>query len=108
MGTAIARHQRSACFSQEGGSPVRRVITDVLLSLGGVVLLLMVLAAIDPRVRDQFTWQSAARPTEEIVDVSARVRSTVIVAYRAAKEQTEEHTALAIFVVAGVVLLIFM
>ena len=63
---------------------------------------------IDPRVRDQFTWQSAARPTEEIVDVSTRVRATVNVAYRAAKEQTEEHTALAIFAVAGVVLLIFM
>jgi uncharacterized membrane protein len=84
------------------------VFTDVLLSLGGVVLLLMVLAAIDPRVRDQLTWQRAARPTEEFVDVSARIRATVTVAYRAAKDQTEEHTALAIFAVAGVVLLMFM
>jgi hypothetical protein len=87
---------------------VRRVITDTLLSLGGIVLLLIVLAAIDPRVREAFTLQTASRPTGELMDVSSRVRSTFNVAYRAAKEQTEEHTALAIFAVAGVVLLAFM
>jgi uncharacterized membrane protein len=87
---------------------VKRVFTDIVLAAGGVVLLLLVLAAIDPRVRDQFTWQNAARPTADFVDTGARVRATVNVAYRAAKEQTEEHTALAIFTVAGVVLLVFM
>ena len=87
---------------------MRRVFGDVLLCLGGVVLLLLVLAAIDPRVRDQFTWKSAAGPSEQFVDVGARIKTTATVAYRAAKEQTEEHTPLAIFAVVGIVLLVFM
>ncbi len=87
---------------------MRRLLTDFALFVAGVVLLLLVLAAIDPRVRDQFDWRTASRPTGEVLDAGARVRATAMVVYRAARDKTEEHTALSIFVVAGVVLLVFM
>ena len=87
---------------------MRRIFGDALMSAGAVVLLLLTLVAIDPRVRDQLAWRRAAQPSAQIEDAGARVRNVVTVAYQAARDQTEEHTALMIFVVAGVMLVLFM
>lgn len=77
-------------------------------SMGALVVLLLALTALDPRVRESLTWRNAERPSEEIMDASARVRNVATVTYRAARDQAEEHTALMFFAVAGGVLLIFM
>lgn len=87
---------------------MRRVIGDAVMSAGALALLLLTLVAIDPRVRDQAFSRHAAQSSEELLDTGARARAVATAMYQAAREQTEEHTALTIFVVAGVVLVVFM
>jgi hypothetical protein len=86
---------------------VRRAFTDILMSGAALVLLLLVLIAVDPRVRDQFSWHSV-RPATDLAYSGQRVRSMVTTIYVAARDQSLEHTALTMFVVSGIVLVLFM
>lgn len=84
---------------------MRRHLNDALISAGALSLLLVALVSIDDRVRDHVVRSvrdaSVSRITARVGDLG----STVI---EAGLEQSVAHAPLALFVVAAVVLVIFM
>jgi hypothetical protein len=82
----------------------------MLMSMGAVIALLLTLAAIDDRVREQLVLRmgTPARASAEIVDTSGQMRDLAGVVYEAVRDQSIEHAPMVTFVLAGVVFLIFM
>jgi hypothetical protein len=96
------------CCLEGRGDTLRRLLTDGLWSLCAGILLLFLLTALDPRVRDLFAWRTATRPTEDAIDAGKQIHYAITLTYRTARDQAEEHQALLFFTVAGGVLLLFM
>jgi len=88
---------------------VRRAVNDALISIVALTLLLVVLASVNERVRDEVSLRlNGARAQTELAGAAASVQHLAGVVVDAARDQTIEHAALAIFVVAAGVLTIFM
>ena len=88
---------------------MRRVIGEALMSMAALVILLTVLAAIDPRVREHV--KGVLRKDTLAADVSrmnADARSAVKVARWSAREHGLDHAALAVFVVVATGLVVAM
>jgi hypothetical protein len=87
----------------------KRAISEVLVSMGALCALIAMLAAFDPRVREQIALRvSAGQPAAQVASAEATVRNLATVMFVAARDQSIEHAPLVIFVVAASVLLGFM
>jgi hypothetical protein len=87
---------------------MRRQLRDGLISVGAVVILLLVLVAMDNRVRDQVSLRVVAHPAVELASAGRQVRDLTTVISEAARYQTIGHAPLLIFALAAMVLMLFM
>lgn len=88
---------------------IRRPFTGGLATAGGLLALLIGLAAIDDRVRDQIARTFTSRgPTAEITTVGARLNDIVLIAAQAARDQSIEHAPMVVFALAAVILVLLL
>ena len=87
---------------------MRRAFGEALVSAGALALLLLVLVAVDDRVREQVSLRIATRPSVQLASAGERVRDLTAVVVEAARDQSLEHAPLLIFVLAATVLVMFM
>src|SRR5438445_5006616 len=88
---------------------MRRPTSGGVTAGAGVAALIVGLAAIDDRVRDQFAMLIGGRgPTTEMIGVGARLESLVAVLAQAVRDQRMERAPLVIFALAALVLVLFM
>ena len=88
---------------------IRRFFGEAVISLAALSVLILTLAAFDPRVREQIALRlSPGRPSAQIADASAMVRDLTAVVVDAVRDGSIEHAPLVIFVLAATVLLLFM
>lgn len=88
---------------------IRRPFAGVLTSAGGLFALLIGLAVIDDRVKDQIALAFTSRgPTEEFATVGSRLNEIVLIAAQAVRDQSIEHAPLVIFALAAVILVLLM
>ncbi len=78
------------------------------MSAGVLAILLLALAAVDNRVREQIWLRFSARPAVELANVGERARDLATIVVQAARDQSIEHAPLLIFVLAATVLVLFM
>jgi hypothetical protein len=86
----------------------RKALGDALMSAGSVLILLMVLVAVDDRVRAAVWQKTTAAPSMELVSAGYQVQNIVHVVASAARDQSIEHAPLLIFALAAGVLTLFM
>jgi hypothetical protein len=86
----------------------RRTLGDALISTGAVMLLLLTLIAIDDRVREQVSLRFRTAPTTDLVTAGTHVRDLATVLFEAARDQSVSHAPLMVFVVAAMLLTLFM
>lgn len=88
----------------------RRAYGELLMSMGAVLALIVTLAAIDGRVREQVTLRlaSPARASTELAGASVQIRDLADVVFEAVHDQGIEHSTMVTFVLAGVILLCIM
>lgn len=87
----------------------KRAFGEALISVGSLGALIAMLAAFDPRVRQQIALRiSAGQPAAQVADAEATVRNLASVVFIAAREQSIEHAPLVIFVLLATVLFLFM
>ena len=87
---------------------MRRVFGDALMSAAAIGVVLIALTFIDERVRMQISQQIVAHPVSTLADSGARVRDLIGIVASAVRSQSLSNAPLAIFAVAGGVLLVFM
>jgi hypothetical protein len=88
---------------------MRRVIGEALMSMAALVILLTVLAAIDPRVRDHVTGVFRTHTlSADVARMNAEAHDAVTVARVTAREHGLDHAALAVFVVVATGLVVAM
>ena len=88
---------------------MRRTLYDALMSAGAILLLLVLLATFDGRVREQVAIRMGrTQSTATVVDVSGRVHDLAVSVIDVVREETELHATLMVFVLAATVLTILM
>ena len=87
---------------------MRRRFKETMLSIGALAIVLFTLVSVDEHVRAEFSLRMAAGPTALLANAGAQVSDLTHVVFVAARDQSIEHAPLVIFVVAAVVLLLFM
>jgi hypothetical protein len=78
------------------------------MSLGSVLVLLMILVAVDDRVRSEVWRTASAPPSVGLVSAGYQVESIVHVVAGAARTQSLAHAPMLIFALAAGVLTLFM
>jgi hypothetical protein len=87
----------------------RRALGETLISMAALCALVGLLAAFDPRVREQIAMRmSAGQPAAQVAGAGVMARNLATVVFLAARDQSIEHAPLVIFGVVAVVLLLFM
>ena len=88
---------------------MQRPFAGKLSAAGGLVALVIGLAAIDDRVRGHVVRLFDGRgPSPEITTLGAQLQSLVFVVIQAVKDQSIEHAPLVIFGLAATVLVLLM
>jgi hypothetical protein len=88
---------------------ITRTLSGAMTSIAGVCAVVVALAAIDSRVREQVTALASARaPSGELVTLTHRVQDLTFTVLQAVRDQSIEHAALTIFALGALVLLLFM
>jgi hypothetical protein len=88
---------------------MRRVIGEALISMTALVILLAVLAAIDPRVRDHVTGALRTDTlSADVARMNAEAHDAVKTVRWSAREHGLDHAALAVFVVVATGLVVAM
>ena len=87
---------------------MRRSLRELLLTIGAITILLMVLAFMDVRVREQLTRTTVTHPTAEAASLVARAHRGASIVAGVAREESRTHTLLLVFSVAATVLVVFM
>jgi hypothetical protein len=86
-----------------------RTLNGGMTSIAGICAVVVALAAIDARVRDQVSALASGRaPSGELVTLTERVKDLAFVVLQAVRDQSIEHAALTIFALGALVLLLFM
>jgi hypothetical protein len=85
-----------------------RVFREALMSAGTVVLLLLILIAVDDRVRDQVSRRIVSHPSVEVESLWRQIVGVTNVIASAARDQSLGHAPLLIFTLAAAVLVLFM
>jgi hypothetical protein len=87
----------------------KRAIGDALISVASLCALVALLATFDVQVRQQIMMRVGNdRPAVQVANAEATVRNLASVVFVAAREQSIEHAPLVIFVLAAIVLFLFM
>jgi hypothetical protein len=86
----------------------KRPFAGVFAAIGGVVALVVCLAAIDGDVREQVARLFRGGAPTEMATITADVRALGVVVFQAVSDQSIEHAPLVIFALAATVLLLFM
>jgi len=81
-----------------------RTLNGGMASIAGICAVVVALAAIDTRVRDQVS----ALASGEFVTITERLRDFAFAVLQAVRDQSIEHAALTIFALGALVLLLFM
>ena len=84
---------------------MKRVINDTLISIAAVAMLLVILVSVDQRARDHFVLTARSASLEQ---AGERITQAGTVLLAAAQEQSVENAPMTVFVVAGLLLFIFM
>jgi hypothetical protein len=88
---------------------IRRPFSGGLAAAGGMVALLIGLAAIDDRVRDQMTLAITRRgPTEEVANFGTQLQDMAAILAQAVRDQSIAHAPMVIFALAAMVLVLFL
>jgi hypothetical protein len=88
---------------------INRRFGDVLISIGALGSLLLLLAAFDPRMREQIALRlGSGDPGGQVAEAGATIRNLGLVVLDAIQSQSIEHAPLVIFVLAATVLVLFM
>ena len=88
---------------------IRRPFAGVWATAGGLCALLIGLAAIDERVREQIARTFTTRgPANEIATFGSRVNDMAMIAAQAMRDQSIEHAPLVIFALTAGILLVLM
>lgn len=88
---------------------LRSALGDVLVSAGALTILLITLAALDGRVREQVALRlNRARASTDLVLATTQIRDLAIVVFEAARDQSIERAPLVIFALVATVLVLFM
>ena len=88
---------------------IRRPFAGAWATAGGLCALLIGLAAIDERVREQIARAFASRgPADEIATFGSRVNDMAMIAAQAMRDQSIEHAPLVIFALTAGILLVLM
>ena len=88
---------------------LRSALGDRLVSTGALTILLLTLAALDGRVREQVALRlNRARASTDLVLATTQIRDLAIVVFEAARDQSIERAPLVIFALAATVLVLFM
>jgi hypothetical protein len=86
-----------------------RSLNGGVTSLAGICAVVVALAAIDSRVRDQVSAILSGRaPSGELVTITQGFESFAYTVLQAVRDQSIEHAALTIFALGAMVLLLFM
>jgi hypothetical protein len=93
---------------REGRPRMRRAFGEAMMSAATVALLLLVLVAVDDRVRSQLSLRLVSHPTEQLTTVGQHARDLTSVIAQAAHDQSLAHAPLLIFTLAATVLVLFM
>ena len=78
------------------------------MSVGTVMVLLLVLVAFDPRIREQVNRRAAAHPSQEAASVERQARNVAAAIASTARDTTRGHTQLLVFTLGAGVLVLFM
>jgi hypothetical protein len=90
-------------------STMSRPISGGVTAIGGVCALVIGLAAIDGRVREQLMQLASGRaPSGELVTAGERVQDLVLTMLQVVRDQSIEHAALTIFALGALVLVLVM
>ena len=88
---------------------IRRPFSGAFAAAGGMIALLIGLAAIDDRVRDQMTLAFARQgPTEEIANAGSRLQDMATIVAQAVRDQSIAHAPMVIFALVAMVLVLFL
>jgi hypothetical protein len=88
---------------------IHRRIGDALISVGALGALLALLAAFDPRVREQITLRiGTGRASADAAEAGATLQNLALLAFSALRDQSIEQAPLVIFVLAAFVQELFM
>ena len=88
---------------------LRHPLSSGLAAAGGLCALLIGLAAIDDRVRDQVARVFARQgPTAEMASLASRLEEMGAIVAHAVRDQSIEHAPMVIFALAAMVLVLFM
>ena len=89
---------------------MRRVIGEALMSMAALVILLTLLAAIDPRIREHAKNVFMRKDTvaADVARMNAEAHDTVKSLRYSAREHGLDHAALAVFVVVATGLVVAM
>ena len=88
---------------------IRRPFAGGLTTAGGLLALVIGLAAIDERVRDQIARAFTSRgPSSEITLFGSHLADMAMIAARALRDQSIDHAPLAIFALGAGILVLLM
>ena len=87
---------------------MRRVFGDALWSAGGLIVLLLILVAVDDRVRMEIATRLVSAPVATVAQTGAQATGMIQLLTDVARDQATTHTPLFLFAFAGGVLLLFM
>jgi hypothetical protein len=83
-------------------------LTGSLMAVGGVAGLVVGLAAIDVRVREEVVGVLSGHRTGDVATAGARIERFASTLFEALKDQSLEHAPLTIFALGALVLVLFM
>ena len=87
---------------------MRRAFGEAMMSVATVAFLLLVLVAVDDRVRSELSLRVMAHPTAQLAAAGQHARDLTSVIAEAARNQSLAHAPLLIFTLAATVLVLFM
>ncbi len=86
----------------------RRPLTNSVTAAGGLAGLVVGLAAIDARVRDEVLGLLMGRPSGDLTGLGLRLERLAGTMFEAVKDQSLLHAPLTIFALGALVLVLFM
>ena len=87
----------------------KRAIGDAVMSVGALCVLFVLLVSFNAPLREEVSRRiGAGRPTVQAANMGATVRNVASVLFVAARDQSIEHAPLVLFVLAAIVLFMFM
>jgi hypothetical protein len=87
---------------------LRRAASDLLLSVMSVGILVALLVAFDPQVRDEVSAMMDGRGSAQVAASTGQARRLFAIVSASVKEQSQEHRPLMVMFVAGAALALFM